>query len=558
MIPEKRNSKKKNSCKSFSPHEKRQKEYIEILNQFKSKNNVLFSNNNLYSSKINQINSYFILLLKYKLSQKYNSQKQTYNKNIINILIKRKHGKILAKFKDLEIYNNIQEFLKRFYHIQESIIKIPKYAIYYKNYSLFFCRPTLSDFICNKIMNKHMQKNAQIFFDKNYLKKNKEQKKIEEVNNKTNNNIFNKKVIEEIEIEEISKKKMYNTGFNSFDKETSFFKDISNINPFPKTTFKLNDLKDFKIKKPNNYLIDTESTLSNSIHSILSILTNNKKEKIQYNIYSTPKKKNYHHISSNSSMKKSSQKKSSNKNSSNKGLVIHRNKKIQKNKPQKKNSIYNSNNKRSFHHQLSSFISSNESNKKINNKKLNSPSNLKNVCPLKSVNTTIKNNFNNYQNLLKQSLYDKNSNYKSNSSPLKSSIINNIKTPIDLYLSQSKLFKSPIKSLRHSFNKIDNKDLLKASRNSNINTQNSSKKITKKSSIEDNTISFPSRNSLRNSQNNLNKKHLNKNNNFYSVNKNNHLTKNGKLVFPNQEISTKANSNDYNKIKPHISLLTFC
>ena len=99
---------------------------------------------------------------------------------------------------------------------------------------------------------------------------------------------------------------------------------------------------------------------------------------------------------------------------------------------------------------------------------------------------------------------------------------------------------------------------MKASRNSNINTQNSSKKITKKSSIEDNTISFPSRNSLRNSQNNLNKKHLNKNNNFYYVNKNNHLTKNGKLVFPNQEISTKANSNDYNKIKPHISLLTFC
>ena len=402
-------------------------------------------------------------------------------------------------------------------------------------------------------MNKHMQKNAQIFFDENYLKKNKEEKKVEEENNK-NSNIFNKKVIEEIEVEEISKRKKYNTGFNSFDKETSFFEDISNINPFPKTTFILNDLKDFKIKKSNNYLIDTESTLSNSIHSILSILTNNKKEKKQNNIYSTPKKKNYYYISSNSSMKQSSQKKSNNKNVSNKGLVIKSNKNIKKNKTSKKNSIHSSGDKRLFHQHFSSFIYSNEQNKNQNNNIIKSPSIKKNVYSIKSVNTTIKNNYNNYQNLLKQSLYDKNINYKSNASPLKNSII----TPIDLYLTQSKLFKSPIKSLRHSFIKFDNKELLKSSRNSNFNCQSSSKNFIKKSSIEDNTLSFQSRNLLRNSQNLLNNKNLNKNNNYYSANKKKHLPNNGKLIFPNKEISTKANSNDYNKIKPHISLLTFC
>ena len=551
MLPEK--SKKKNSHKSFSPHEKRQKEYIEILNQYKLKGNILFSNNNSLSSKGKKINSYFALFLNYKLSKKYNLEIETYNKNIINLLIKRKQGKILAKFKDLEIYNNIREFFKRFYYIQESIVKIPKFAIYYKNYSLFFCRPTLSDQICNKIMNKHMQKNAQIFFDENYLKKNKEEKKVEEENNK-NSNIFNKKVIEEIEVEEISKRKKYNTGFNSFDKETSFFEDISNINPFPKTTFILNDLKDFKIKKSNNYLIDTESTLSNSLHSILSILTNNKKEKKQNNIYSTPKKKNYYYISSNSSMKQSSQKKSNNKNVSNKGLVIKSNKNIKKNKTSKKNSIHSSGDKRLFHQHFSSFIYSNEQNKNQNNNIIKSPSIKKNVYSIKSVNTTIKNNYNNYQNLLKQSLYDKNINYKSNASPLKNSII----TPIDLYLTQSKLFKSPIKSLRHSFIKFDNKELLKSSRNSNFNCQSSSKNFIKKSSIEDNTLSFQSRNLLRNSQNLLNNKNFNKNNNYYSANKKKHLPNNGKLIFPNKEISTKANSNDYNKIKPHISLLTFC
>ena len=80
-----------------------------------------------------------------------------------------------------------------------------------------------------------MEKIAQIFFDQNYVKK--ENKKIELEKEKTEINIFNQGVIEEIEIDEFPKKKKYYTGFNSFDKESSFFDNISNINPFPKIQF---------------------------------------------------------------------------------------------------------------------------------------------------------------------------------------------------------------------------------------------------------------------------------------------------------------------------------
>ena len=595
--------KKKVLNKSKSQSDKGQKELIEKINQHKSNNNILFSNNYLSFYEYKKF-CYYTSILKYKLSNKYKTTEDTYNNYLIERLIGKKRGHILAKYRDMEIYNFIHEYNKRFYHLNESIVKIPKFAIYYKNYSLFFCCPTLADQACNKIMNKHMEKIAQIFFDQNYVNKNKKNKKLEVEKEKTEINIFNKGVIEEIEIDVLPQKKKFYTGFNSFDKDTSFFDNISNINPFPKSQLNLNELKDFKINQSNNnYIVDSESTLSNSINSILSILTT-KKEKIKINylnnknndkdnnifndnknnnnnntihlinnnyvnnninmrnnsmnyktisnVFQTPKKKT-NYISSNSSLK-NSKIKSYKKISEKKGLVSQ----LTNNVISSSNfhSNYNIDYRRSFHTKYSSqyFNEQIEIKKTSSNNKLKSPSNLKNTF---SNNNSKKSTNKNVRNILKVLSQNEN-----NTSPLK----NNIKTPIDFYLTQSKLFKSPTNDLRESERKKSN---LKSSRNSKnivFNFQNSSKKIIKKSSIEDSTISIQSRNLLRNSHNNINKLIHNSgkknniiNNNFSSGHKNNQiLTKKGKLIFPNKEISTRANSNDYNLIKPQISLLTFC
>ena len=611
------NSKTKflNKSKSQTETEKGKKELIEKINLHKSNNNILFSNNYLSFFEYKKF-YYYTSILKSKLSNKYKTTNQTYNTYLIEILIRKKRGHILAQFKDMEIYNFIQEYHKRFYHSIESIIKIPKFAIYYKNYSLFFCRPTLADQVCNKIMSKHMEKIAQIFFDQNYVKK--ENKKIELEKEKTEINIFNQGVIEEIEIDEFPKKKKYYTGFNSFDKESSFFDNISNINPFPKSQFIFNDLKDFKINQSNNCIKDNESTLSNSINSILTILT--KKEKIKLNhlnknnndtnnniisfnhkknnninnnnisihlnnnnyvnynyntgnnnsmtfktmnsIFQTPKKKS-NHISSNSSLKSSNIKSYKTK-SGRKGLVSQ----ITKNIISSSNfhSNYNIEYRRSFHTKYSSqyFNEQIEIKKTSSNNKIKSPSNLKNAFSMKPNNTPIKDINPSFRNIISQN--ENNKNVKN-----ESSIKKNIKTPIDSYLSQSKLFKSPTTNLRQTNQKKSN---LKSSRNSkNFFSNYSSKKYPQKSSAEDTSLSISNRILLRNSQNNINiqiqnysKKNnynninnkSNSNNNI-CINKNNQtLIKKGKLVFPDKEISTKTNSNDYNLIKPQISLLTFC
>ena len=593
--------KKKVLNKSKSQSDKGQKELIEKINQHKSNNNILFSNNYLSFYEYKKF-CYYTSILKYKLSNKYKTTEDTYNNYLIERLIGKKRGHILAKYRDMEIYNFIHEYNKRFYHLNESIVKIPKFAIYYKNYSLFFCCPTLADQACNKIMNKHMEKIAQIFFDQHYVNKNKKNKKVEVEKEKTEINIFNKGVIEEIEIDDLPQKKKFYTGFNSFDKDTSFFDNISNINPFPKSQLNLNELKDFKINQSNNnYIVDSESTLSNSINSILSILTT-KKEKIKNNYlnnknndkdnytlndnknnnntvhlinnnyvnnninvrnnsmnyktisnaFQTPKKKS-NYISSNSSLK-NSKIKSYKKISEKKGLVSQ----LTNNVISSSNfhSNYNVDYRRSFHTKYSSqyFNEQIEIKKTSSNNKLKSPSNLKNTF---SNNNSKKSTNKNVRNILRVLSQNEN-----NTSPVK----NNIKTPIDCYLTQSKLFKSPSNNLQESERKKSN---LKSSRNSKnivFNFQNSSKKMIKKSSIEDSTISIQSRNLLRNSHNNINnlihnsgKKNNNIiNNNFSSGHKNNQiLTKKGKLIFPNKEISTRANSNDYNLIKPQISLLTF-
>ena len=79
----------------------------------------------------------------------------------INDLIDSKNCNIVAVFKDYLISDYIDEFLRRFYKMKESKNRIPKFSDYYKNYLLFFCKPTFSDFYANEIKhrNKILNKN---------------------------------------------------------------------------------------------------------------------------------------------------------------------------------------------------------------------------------------------------------------------------------------------------------------------------------------------------------------------------------------------------------------
>ena len=132
------------------------------------------------------------------LEAKHSSTPEIYLQILLNNLIMKKKGHLLACINEMAINTNIlKESLKRFYYKEESRDRIPKYVSYYQNYLKFFCRPIFSEYFINKKMVKHMEKVAQIFYNENYVN----EKPVEDsiTHKKINFKIFTKAVTEDIE-----------------------------------------------------------------------------------------------------------------------------------------------------------------------------------------------------------------------------------------------------------------------------------------------------------------------------------------------------------------------
>ena len=72
------------------------------------------------------------------LSKKYQQLSQKYNSNIIDNIIYNERSHIVALFKDRLIQDDNGEFLKRYYQLNEAIIRLPKFFEYYNLYSKIF------------------------------------------------------------------------------------------------------------------------------------------------------------------------------------------------------------------------------------------------------------------------------------------------------------------------------------------------------------------------------------------------------------------------------------
>ena len=506
------------------------KEIMRITNKYHLKNNLISP------KKKNKNLNFYISIINRNLKNNYNSSNKTFQEFLIESLIKRKEGHFFAKFRDEEIYNQKQEFLNQFYKKKESKKKIKNYTIYYKNYSEYFCKPIISDFPCNKIMNKHMEIKAEIFYDENYANKSK-QYKLKDKGTKEMN-IFNKDIIKEIETMKNSKKKQFFFGFNKSFNESSTFENISNIFPYPIKLIKVNDLK---ISKKSANIDKNDSILNNSINSILYMLTKNpKKEK---------EKKNMTSLNSPPSTSKNSPMKNSIKFNNPYYLKLKHHILINP-----INNIYNLSptinyKKNIFKKKVDSPLSFNETQKL---KKTSSK--IRKLKPSRKLSFYQRNNNNNTtQNIIKY--MNKNDKYqRNNNSPL----MVNLKSPMNLYLAQSKLIRSTSNINKYSVRNSKNSHF-NSSRNSNALSNNSqNKKLSVKSSLEDNNHLIINRKVIQNYRGNYSNLSLNPSLNKISVDFNstkNNSKKFGKLIFPNKNFSIRANSNDYNKIKPTISLL---
>ena len=107
--------------------------------------------------------------------RRYNTNSKIVNIMIVNNLINCKSCHFLAVFKDYLITDYVEEFLRRIYLLKESIQRMPKLYNYYKNYLLFFCKPTFIDSFSNEVIKNYGDLNAEYFY-KNKLDRKKNKK----------------------------------------------------------------------------------------------------------------------------------------------------------------------------------------------------------------------------------------------------------------------------------------------------------------------------------------------------------------------------------------------
>lgn len=102
------------------------------------------------------------------LSLKYRDIEEDYNNLFISCLVEKKPSHFLAKYKERLYTNQDEEFLRRYYLIDESIYRIPQLSDYYKNYLTFFCRPIFADFKLGFQIHHFFDKKAELFYQDNY------------------------------------------------------------------------------------------------------------------------------------------------------------------------------------------------------------------------------------------------------------------------------------------------------------------------------------------------------------------------------------------------------
>ena len=222
------------------------------------------------------------------LFSKYGDIEDDYYLLIANQLIFNKSSHLNAFYKEKKIIDDKGEYMRRFYHNKECLNRISRLNEYYKNYHIFFCKPTLTDFGMGTILKNFEDHKAEIFYKNNYkdsiINKNDNDKSekcesssLSSLDNITyNKTIFdkkNKKIIDNdldsknititLTLDSLLLNKNDNNDYGNnqniivtegnLDKDNSFIKSIKNI-----VYYQENKKKKTKINKINNNIIIKE------------------------------------------------------------------------------------------------------------------------------------------------------------------------------------------------------------------------------------------------------------------------------------------------------------
>ena len=237
-----------------------------------SSNNTPNININNKKLEINRIKNDYNLLsinnirdkIRIKLYNKYenkNDLKYQYLGLIMQNLIFNKNTHLVSVFKDYMIVDYIEEFLKRYYTLEESNYKLPQFSSFYKNYLKFFCSPILKNLNINNLIHNRCEKKAEFFYNENYANK-KDNISTSEHNNGVCQDSDSSEQDEENENENSFKKTLENNTF--FDENIR--KKIEKNTPI-NSSMALPE-SGSKLKKDESGLLESESNQEESLVKI--------------------------------------------------------------------------------------------------------------------------------------------------------------------------------------------------------------------------------------------------------------------------------------------------
>ena len=241
--------------------------------------------------------------IKYKI--KYNPTK-IYNETIMYTLLFNKNTHLVSLFKDYMIYDYVDEFLKRYYQTQETEDRLPKFAVFYKNYLTFFCQPCFTSSKYNYIIQRNREKKAELFYNKNFREKNKESNEDEGIiedseedeDYEIGKSWIEKTIFNETVKKYIEKYSPINTSMVLPESETKLKSDESGLlTSFDNQSSLRNIIKNMKKKKKIDKSKNQEEELSDIIKKDKNdkLDDNKDKEKLNDNIHKT----NYYYKSKN-------------------------------------------------------------------------------------------------------------------------------------------------------------------------------------------------------------------------------------------------------------------
>ena len=198
---------------------------------------------------------YFISLenrARYKLIKRYNKPLSYHDVKIINDILYNEKTHYVEQFKEYLIYEDYNEFLKRFYKSYEINVKLPKILIFYDKYSKIYANYTVIPE--SKYMYKNIKRKQKMIDQMQNNGINSEYDDEEESNEDISNTVFSSRVINSI----------YNKTLTTLNKSENDGNTEQSINDF---VAKINAIENKANICLKNNFINSNDTNNNNSHN---------------------------------------------------------------------------------------------------------------------------------------------------------------------------------------------------------------------------------------------------------------------------------------------------